>query len=103
MTRRRRAERRAEHRRPDAQQLDRGVAAVEVEGRGSEGIRHKIDGKTVSEYTKPQYDPNDKDAKKLLAGKPAGSPQLIEGGSISLQSESHPVEFRKVELLQLKP
>ncbi|GIT29833.1 MAG: hypothetical protein Ct9H300mP1_18790 [Planctomycetaceae bacterium] len=24
------------------------------------------------EYTKPQYDPNDKDAKKLLAEKPAG-------------------------------
>ena len=76
---------------------------VEVEVRGSEVIRHKIDGKTVIEYTKPQYDPNDKDAKKLLAGKPAGSPQLIEGGSISLQSESHPVEFRKVELLPLKP
>ena len=75
---------------------------VEFEVRGSEVIRHKIDGKTVIEYTKPQYDPNDKDAKKLLAGKPAGSPQLIEGGSISLQSESHPVEFRKVELLSLK-
>jgi hypothetical protein len=28
---------------------------------------------------------------------------LIDGGSISLQSESHPVEFRKVELLPLKP
>ena len=26
---------------------------------------------------------------------------LLEGGSISLQSESHPVEFRKVELLNL--
>ena len=28
--------------------------------------------------------------------------KLLTGGSISLQSESHPVEFRKVELLQLK-
>ena len=27
--------------------------------------------------------------------------QLLSGGSISLQSESHPVEFRKVELLNL--
>ena len=27
--------------------------------------------------------------------------QLIEGGYISLQSESHPIDFRKVELLNL--
>ena len=33
------------------------------------------------------------------AAKPDG--RLLEGGSISLQSESHPVEFRKVELLNL--
>ena len=26
---------------------------------------------------------------------------LLESGSISLQSESHPIEFRKVELLNL--
>jgi hypothetical protein len=26
---------------------------------------------------------------------------LLRGGSISLQAESHPVEFRKVELLNL--
>ena len=76
---------------------------VEIEVRGSEVIRHKIDGKTVLEYAKPQFDPNDKDAKKLIAGKPDGKSLLIEGGSISLQSESHPVEFRKVELLPLKP
>ena len=27
--------------------------------------------------------------------------KLITGGSISLQSESHPIEFRKVELKKL--
>ena len=27
--------------------------------------------------------------------------KLLEGGYISLQSESHPVEFRKVEILNL--
>jgi len=27
---------------------------------------------------------------------------MLTGGSISLQSESHPVEFRKVEILELK-
>jgi hypothetical protein len=29
--------------------------------------------------------------------------ELLTGGSISLQSESHPVEFRKVELRELAP
>jgi len=28
---------------------------------------------------------------------------LIEGGTLSLQSESHPVDFRKVEIKPLKP
>jgi hypothetical protein len=32
----------------------------------------------------------------------AGAPKLLTGGTISLQSESHPVEFRRVELLELK-
>ena len=34
------------------------------------------------------------------AAKPDGA--LLSGGSISLQSESHPVQFRKVELLDLE-
>ena len=72
---------------------------VEIEVRGSDVIRHLVDGKVVLEYTKPQFDPNDAEAKKLL--KPGT--RLISGGSISLQSESHPVEFRKVELLPLEP
>ena len=27
---------------------------------------------------------------------------MLEGGTISLQSESHPVQFRKVELMELE-
>lgn len=59
---------------------------AEVEVRGSKYFKHIIDGKTVLEYQKPQRDDG----------------TLLEGGSISLQSESHPCEFRKVELLPLK-
>lgn len=73
---------------------------VEVEVRGNEVIKHLIDGKVVLEYTQPQLDARDKHA-KALADK-AGTVQLSEG-TISLQSESHPVEFRKVELMVLKP
>lgn len=58
---------------------------VEIEVRGSKSIKHMIDGKTVMEYTNPQLDDG----------------TLLEGGTISLQSESHPVEFRKVELKRL--
>lgn len=65
----------------------------------SEGkIRHIIEGETVLEYSEPQYDEKDKDA-KLLMGDSADV--LIKGGTISLQSESHPVEFRKVEIMEL--
>ena len=52
----------------------------------------------VLEYQKPQLDERDADAKKLIK---QGNKKL-DRGFISLQSESHPVEFRKVELLQLK-
>jgi hypothetical protein len=73
---------------------------VEIEVRGNELVRHSIDGKTVLEYAQPQLDPNDPDAQRLLA---AGSPLLLDHGTISLQSESHPIEFRRVELLPLAP
>ncbi|MCC6491460.1 MAG: DUF1080 domain-containing protein [Pirellulales bacterium] len=72
--------------------------AVEIEVRGDRLIRHKVEGKTVLEYSQPQLDPADKDAQRLLA---AGYPKMLAGGTISLQSESHPVEFRKVELREL--
>jgi hypothetical protein len=71
---------------------------VEVEVRGSEVIRHLIDGEVVLEYNQPQLDERDAHAQEL-AEKQGGL--LLEQGTISLQSESHPVEFRKVELLVL--
>jgi hypothetical protein len=71
---------------------------VEVEVRGNT-IKHLIEGETVLTYTDPQLDPKDPDAKKLLEG---GQAKRLTVGTISLQSESHPVEFRKVELLKLE-
>jgi hypothetical protein len=71
---------------------------VEVEVHGGGVIAHRVNGETVLSYEKPQigggnvsgFDPAVKRDGELLAG-----------GSISLQSESHPVEFRKVELREL--
>lgn len=71
---------------------------VEVEIRG-DTIRHLVGGDTVMTYDDPQLDPRDGDAKKLLAD---GRDKALRHGTISLQSESHPVEFRKVELLELE-
>jgi hypothetical protein len=75
---------------------DRWVT-VEVEVHGERAIRHRIDGQTVLEYEQAQYDEDDKDAKPLIKGPDL----LIKGGYIALQAESHPIEFRKVELLIL--
>ena len=71
---------------------------IEVEVRGNKSIKHVIDGETVLQYANPQLDESKEDAKKLLEG---GSDKMLHSGSISLQSESHPVEFRKVELRKL--
>jgi hypothetical protein len=76
-----------------------GWVTVEIEVHGNKVITHKIDGKTVLEYTQSQLDPSDDYAKKLLAG---GAEKMLAGGTISLQSEGHPIEFRKVELRKLE-
>lgn len=72
---------------------------VEIEVRGGEVIRHIIDGQTVLEYQEPQLDDRDAHAKELAAKQ--GGKLLLTGGTISLQSESHPIDFRKVEILVL--
>ena len=65
---------------------------------GADEVRHSIDGRVVLEYEKPMigggvangWDP---------AIKKDGA--VLTEGYIGLQSESQPVEFRKVELLNL--
>jgi hypothetical protein len=71
---------------------------MEIEVHGSGKVLHKVNGQTVLEYEQPQLDPNDADAKTLIKD----DKLLLEEGYISLQSESHPIEFRKVEILVLK-
>ena len=71
---------------------------VEAMVLGESQIKHIIDGQTVLSYEKPQiggevvnnYDVNVKKDGTILSE-----------GYIALQAESHPIEFRKVELLNL--
>ena len=67
---------------------------LEVEVRGNELIKHIVNGQTVLEYTQPQLDPKDGDAKKLIKD----GNLMLDEGYIALQAESHPVEFRKVQI-----
>ena len=73
---------------------------AEVEVCGSRRVTHFLDGKPVMMYSDPQLDDRDAHAKELAATRKT---LLLDRGTISLQSESHPVEFRKVELLRLDP
>jgi hypothetical protein len=71
---------------------------VEMEVHGNGKIVHRVEGTQVLEYERAQvggevvngFDP---------AVKRDGT--MLSEGTISLQAESHPVEFRKVELLNL--
>lgn len=73
---------------------------VEVLVLGDSLMEHFVEGQSVLRYEDPQigggnvihYDETVKQDGKLL-----------REGYISLQSESHPIEFRKVELYNLEP
>lgn len=65
---------------------------------GDSLIQHIVNGDTVLRYTQPQVGGG------VVSGFPEGTKEdgkLLNAGYISLQSESHPVDFRKVELLPL--
>ena len=71
---------------------------VEVQVFGDSLIRHIVNGDTVLEYTKPQIG-GGVVSHFAPAEKQDGTP--LAAGYIALQSESHPIDFRKVELLNL--
>ncbi|MDN3587997.1 DUF1080 domain-containing protein [Pedobacter aquatilis] len=67
---------------------------------GDSVIKHILNKEVVLEYTKPQIgggSVSNYDAKVKIDGKP------LKSGYISLQSESHPIEFKTVKLFDLQP
>ena len=63
-------------------------------------IQHYLEGEVVLEYSKPQIgggNASPVDESVWEEGKP------ITGGYLSFQSESHPIEFRKIALVDLEP
>ncbi len=73
--------------------------SVEVEVLGGEVIRHFVNGEEVLSYESPQLDPRDKSYAKLL---PPDGNKILSKGYIAIQAESHPTDFRKIELLVLE-
>lgn len=72
---------------------------AEIEVHGADVIRQKINGETVMEYGDVRLAPAEFAA--LKASLPATTAEPLASGYISLQAEGHPVEFRKIELLEL--
>ncbi|MEZ5977385.1 MAG: DUF1080 domain-containing protein [Planctomycetota bacterium] len=71
---------------------------IEVVVHGSREIVHRLGGRDVLRYEQPQLDPDDPDAARLLAN---GADLLLSSGTISIQSESAPIEFERIEILPL--
>lgn len=72
---------------------------IEILVKNDSIIKHFINGDEVMSYTKPQIGGGgvnmNKEKLKALDG------IALKKGTISLQSESHPVEFRNIEILEL--
>lgn len=72
---------------------------VEIEVHGGSRIVHRVNGETVLEYEKPQVGGGNVSGHDPAAKRDG---ELLTSGTISLQAESHPVEFRRIELLNLE-
>ena len=75
---------------------DQWVTA-EIEVLGGDGLTHRVNGTSVLELKDIQLDEKDSDARLLLE---RGSALLLSQGYIAIQAESHPIQFRKI---QIKP
>jgi hypothetical protein len=72
---------------------------VEVEVLATGEVTHFIEGEAVLRYSGPELDPEDADARPLIAA--ADGKLELRSGYIALQSEGHQIEFRNIELKRL--
>lgn len=64
-------------------------------------VTQRVNGETTIAYSDVQLDPEGRmaNSKPLIAA--AGGRVTLTGGTISLQSEGNPIEFRNIEILEL--
>lgn len=70
---------------------------VEIEVRGNELIRHRINGELVMEYAKPVLDAKSQHLAKYYGG------SEMKSGYIAIQAENSTVQFKSIELLVMAP
>jgi hypothetical protein len=70
---------------------------LEIDVQGDK-IMHFVNGEKILEAENPRYNPNHPIAKTFIVN---GNDKITEG-YISLQSNSHPIDFRKIEIMEYK-
>ena len=65
---------------------------------GGTRVRQIVNGALVVEYTGLELDEANADARRLVS---SGADKALTSGYISLQSNGHPIEFRRIEVLPL--
>ncbi|MGA2189121.1 MAG: DUF1080 domain-containing protein [Steroidobacteraceae bacterium] len=69
-----------------------------AEVQGGTRIRQIVNGELIVDYSDATLDEHDPDAKRLLD---SGSDKSLTAGYISIQANSHPIEFRRIEILPI--
>jgi 3-keto-disaccharide hydrolase len=68
---------------------------AEIEIRDGQ-IKHYVNGEEILQFENPRYDPNHPVGKTLIVN----GDDKVKDGYISLQSNSHPIDFRKIEIME---
>ncbi|MGZ5219123.1 MAG: 3-keto-disaccharide hydrolase [Chitinophagaceae bacterium] len=69
------------------------TAEIEVD---NETIKHFVNGEEILQFTDPRYDTAHAIGKTFIAN----GDDRVRSGYISLQSNSHPIDFRKIEIME---
>lgn len=73
---------------------------LELEVRPNGDVVQRINNVDVLHYGRPELDPREPDAQPLIAQR--GGQLALTEGYISLQSEGHPIEFKNIEVQELR-
>ena len=70
---------------------------MEIDVRG-DTIRHFVNGEEILHFENPRYNPDHALGKSFIIN----GDDKVKEGYISLQSNSHPIDFRKIEIMEYK-
>jgi len=68
---------------------------LEIDIQGNK-IKHFVNGEEILHFENPKYNPAHELGKTFIKG----NDDVVKDGYVSLQSNSHPIDFRKIELME---